>query len=55
MDSHAFKVNDRVSTPKGAGTVTGFHDWWVMVKLDRDDVRTPFMEPELTYVAQSNS
>jgi hypothetical protein len=57
MDTHTFKIGDRVKATgvwAGAGTVENFNDWWVIVKLDSDGVKRPFMEGELQHVTPNN-
>jgi hypothetical protein len=56
MDSHTFKVGDRVKTfgpwpaEKGThGTVESFNDWWVIVRMEGSGVTRPFMEGELSH------
>ena len=52
MDSHTFKIGDRVKatgTWSGVGVVDNFNDWLVIVKMDQDGVKRPFMEGELSH------
>jgi hypothetical protein len=32
------------------GEVVEFHDWWIMVKLEKSGIVYPFMEGELKHV-----
>ena len=53
MDTHTFKIGDRVKatgTWSGVGVVDNFNDWWVIVKMDQDGVKRPFMEGELNAI-----
>ena len=57
MDTHTFKIGDRVKasgTWSGVGMVDNFNDWWVIVKMDQDGVKRPFMEGELSHVTSNN-
>ena len=57
MDTHTFKIGDRVEakgTWSGVGVVDNFNDWWVIVKMDQDGVKRPFMEGELSHVTPNN-
>ena len=54
MDTHTFKIGDRVKATgvwshQGVGTVENLNDWWVIVRLDEDGVKRPFMEGELSH------
>jgi hypothetical protein len=59
MDTHTFKIGDRVKASSvwqgySLGTVDSFNDWWVIVKMDTDGVKAPFMEVELSHVTPNN-
>jgi hypothetical protein len=57
MDTHTFKIGDRVKATgvwAGAWTVKNFNDWWVIVELDSDGMKRPFMEGELQHVTSNN-
>jgi hypothetical protein len=59
MDTHTFKIGDRVKATgvwsyQGIGTVKNFNDWWVIVELDSDGMKRPFMEGELQHVTSNN-
>ena len=56
MDSHTFKIGDRVRTSGWRpikydiyGRVEAFHDWWVIVRMEGSGVTRPFMEGELSH------
>lgn len=34
------------------GVVEGYHDWWVLVRMDKSGVLFPYMEGELKHVAK---
>jgi hypothetical protein len=59
MDTHTFKIGDKVKTPHGpwsddpsdtTGVVELFNDWWVCVRMSRSKILMPFMEGELNAV-----
>lgn len=58
-----FTIGEHVRAPCGTaldphdktGTVVAFRDWWIMVRMDKSGIRSPFMAGELEHARRRDA